>query len=78
MFLTGSIGIGVAVGLTSSLLFKHNKHLRYHSHYELSLLVLFAYSSYLLSELAELSGVVSLFITGVIMKHYCSYVMISI
>jgi hypothetical protein len=29
--------------------------------------------SYLLSEIAQLSGVMSLFITGIVMKHYNWY-----
>jgi NhaP-type Na+/H+ or K+/H+ antiporter len=68
--LPGSVLVGLVVGLLSALLFKHSEHLRLFPHYELSCMLLFAYTSYLLSELAGMSGVVSLFLTGVIMKHY--------
>jgi len=69
----GSFGIGVGVGLLSAMFFKHITYLRQHPYLEVSLTVLFAYVSYLLAEIAKMSGVMSLFLTGVIMKHYNWY-----
>eukprot|EP01114_Cavostelium_apophysatum_P016731 TRINITY_DN4816_c0_g1_i2.p1 TRINITY_DN4816_c0_g1~~TRINITY_DN4816_c0_g1_i2.p1 ORF type:complete len:435 (+),score=79.12 TRINITY_DN4816_c0_g1_i2:167-1471(+) len=69
----GSLGIGVGVGLISAFLFKRTKSMKEHPYMEVSLLALFAYSSYLASEWAGMSGVMSLFLCGVVMKHYNWY-----
>jgi len=70
----GSIGIGVGIGLLAAIFFKRSASaLKYYPHLEVSALMMFAYVSYLVAELAETSGVMSLFLTGVTMKHYPWY-----
>jgi NhaP-type Na+/H+ or K+/H+ antiporter len=66
----GSFGIGVGIGLLSAIFFKHISNLRNHPYIEVSLTMLFAYVSFLVAEISGMSGVMSLFLTGVIMKHY--------
>jgi len=69
----GSFGIGVGIGLLSAIFFKHISNLRNHPYIEVSLTMLFAYVSFLVAEISGMSGVMSLFLTGVIMKHYNWY-----
>lgn len=68
----GSIFIGVVTGLCCSYLCK-NTSLRDYPEYEISILFLFAYGSYSLSEAVSFSGIMSLFFCGIIMSHYNSY-----
>jgi sodium/hydrogen exchanger 8 len=68
----GSVLIGIAIGLCCSYIFKNNKLYSY-PEYEISLLFLFAYGSYALSEALQLSGIMSLFICGIVLSHYNSY-----
>jgi len=42
-------------------------------HLELSLVTLLAYTAYVIAEIAGLSGVMSLFLCGICMKHYAWY-----
>ena len=65
----GSTLIGVIIGLWSALLFKWT---RMYSHVLLegSLMVLFAYSSYLLADGLDFSGIVSILFCGIVMAHY--------
>jgi len=65
----GSFAVGVCIGISSCLLFKYTQFEKYHT-LELVLLVLFAYSSYLLADGLGLSGIVSILFCGVIMAHY--------
>jgi sodium/hydrogen exchanger 8 len=69
----GSIGIGLGIGLLSAFFIKRGTHLKQLPYLELSATFLFAYSSYVIAEMIELSGVLSLFLTGVLMKHYNWY-----
>lgn len=68
----GSVVVGALVGLSFSYLCK-NTDLRYHPHHEVSLLFLFAYGSYTFAEAIELSGIMALFVCGVVLAHYNSY-----
>jgi len=69
----GSIGIGVFIGLLCSLFLRRFKSIGSHPNYEVALIFLFAYSSYALAEIAHMSGVMSLFLTGVVLNHYAWY-----
>jgi sodium/hydrogen exchanger 8 len=68
----GSVFIGVVTGLSCSYLCKHTA-LKQYPEYEISLLFLFAYGSYSLSEAASFSGIMSLFFCGIFLSHYNSY-----
>ncbi|RHZ07371.1 hypothetical protein DYB31_000357 [Aphanomyces astaci] len=66
----GSIFVGVFFGCVSSLALKHLKHLTLM--HEVSLFLLFAYMPFLVAEVLELSGIVSVLFAGMLMKHYTS------
>lgn len=66
---SGSLLIGVVAGLSCALLLKCTKLDKYPS-LETCLVVLQAYSSYLLSNALKFSGIVSLLFCGITMKHY--------
>lgn len=65
-----SLALGIAVGLISAFVLKHVKSLHHHPVLEIFLIMLFGYSSYLIAEIASLSGIMCLFFCGVIMSHY--------
>ncbi|KAI8927559.1 Sodium/hydrogen exchanger family-domain-containing protein [Entophlyctis helioformis] len=66
---SGSVLIGVIIALICALLLKHT-HLHLYPSLESCLVLLIAYSSYLLSNAIQLSGIVSLLFCGIILKHY--------
>ncbi|KAJ1536820.1 monovalent cation:H+ antiporter, CPA1 (nhx1) [Nowakowskiella sp. JEL0078] len=66
---TGSFLIGVVIALIGALMLKHSKLHNYPS-LESCLISLLAYSSYLLSNGIQLSGIVSLLFCGITLKHY--------
>mmetsp|Transcript_29353 Transcript_29353/g.85557 ORF Transcript_29353/g.85557 Transcript_29353/m.85557 type:complete len:617 (-) Transcript_29353:67-1917(-) len=68
----GSVVVGTAIGLGCSYLCKNTEIHRY-PHFEISLLVLFAYGSYAFAEALELSGIMALFFCGIMLAHYNSY-----
>ncbi|KAI9104953.1 Sodium/hydrogen exchanger family-domain-containing protein [Phlyctochytrium arcticum] len=67
----GSSLIGVAFGMA---LAKITKHVKVDAHeagtYEMTMVLIFAYSSYLLADLLSLTGIISVFFTGITMAHY--------
>lgn len=65
-----SLALGIAIGLMSAFILKHVKSFHHHPVLEVFLILLLGYSSYLLAELLELSGIMTLFFCGVIMSHY--------
>eukprot|EP01060_Flectonema_neradi_P010887 TRINITY_DN17971_c0_g1_i1.p1 TRINITY_DN17971_c0_g1~~TRINITY_DN17971_c0_g1_i1.p1 ORF type:complete len:510 (+),score=45.14 TRINITY_DN17971_c0_g1_i1:234-1763(+) len=71
----GSVGIGIFMGAASAYLFHWLKErdLEMDAKRAISILVIFAYSTNMLSEFLECSGIVSLFVCGVMMSHYTSH-----
>lgn len=65
-----STGLGIAVGLLSAFIIKVLYLGRHSTDREVALMVLMAYLSYLISELCELSGILTIFFCGVVMSHY--------
>ncbi|TPX61329.1 hypothetical protein PhCBS80983_g01218 [Powellomyces hirtus] len=67
----GSAVIGVVFGLA---LAKITKHVKVDQHeagtYEMTMVLIFAYASYLLADLCKLTGIISVFFTGITMAHY--------
>ena len=53
-------------------LFKHTQ-LRKYPHKEVVVLFLFAYSGYAVAEAITMSGIMSLFFTGIVLSHYNWY-----
>lgn len=70
----GSVGLAALVCLTSAFLLKQaDPVLRHYPSYEISIVLLSAYLSYVAADLAGLSGIVALFFSGVLMSHYHLY-----
>jgi sodium/hydrogen exchanger 8 len=68
-----SLLIGVIVGLTSAFVFKRVGELKSYPVLAIAIILLFAYIGYAAAEAFHMSGVISLFINGVLMKHYTWY-----
>ncbi|PWA74764.1 cation/H+ exchanger, Cation/H+ exchanger, CPA1 family [Artemisia annua] len=69
LFTTSTV-LGVAAGLVTAYILRGLYFGRHSSVREISLMVLVAYLSYMLAELFELSGILTVFFTGVLMSHY--------
>lgn len=67
-----STSVGVLIGLACSFLFKHTR-IREYPKFEISLLFLSSYGSYAFAEAVELSGIMSIFFTGVVLATYNTY-----
>ncbi|KAK4484781.1 hypothetical protein RD792_007375 [Penstemon davidsonii] len=65
-----STALGVAAGLLTALILKGLYFGRHSSVREIALMVLLAYLSYMLAELFELSGILTVFFSGIFMSHY--------
>ncbi|MFS7985449.1 putative cation/H+ exchanger, cation/H+ exchanger, CPA1 family, sodium/solute symporter superfamily [Helianthus anomalus] len=62
--------LGVSAGLLASYILRGLGFGRHSSVREISLMILIAYLSYMLAELFELSGILTVFFSGVLMSHY--------
>jgi sodium/hydrogen exchanger 8 len=69
----GSIVLGFIIAIVCSLIFRRAENLKGLPHMEISLLLLFAYSSYFAAELCGLSGIMSLFFCSIALAHYNYY-----
>ncbi|KAJ9562721.1 hypothetical protein OSB04_007881 [Centaurea solstitialis] len=69
LFSTSTL-LGVTAGLVTSYILRGLGFGRHSSVREISLMILIAYLSYMLAELFELSGILTVFFTGVLMSHY--------
>ncbi|PKI77465.1 hypothetical protein CRG98_002071 [Punica granatum] len=65
-----STALGIATGLLTSYFLKTLYFGRHSSVREIALMVLMAYLSYMLAELLELSGILTVFFCGILMSHY--------
>ncbi|CAI5733150.1 unnamed protein product [Hyaloperonospora brassicae] len=67
----GSVGLAAVVCFTSAFLLKQaDPALRQYPSYEISIVLLSAYLSYVIADLVGQSGIVALFFSGVLMSHY--------
>ncbi|XP_024023675.1 sodium/hydrogen exchanger 4 [Morus notabilis] len=69
LFLT-STALGITSGLLTALVLKTLCFGRHSTIREITLMVLMAYLSYMLAELFELSGILTVFFCGILMSHY--------
>ncbi|CAH0493952.1 unnamed protein product [Peronospora farinosa] len=70
----GSVGLAAVVCFTSAFLLKQaDPALHQHPSYEISIVLLSAYLSYVIADLVGMSGIVALFFSGVLMSHYHLY-----
>ena len=65
-----SMGIGIVFGLITSLVLKHTPDINASPVKETTIIVVFAYLSYLFAEQFEYSGIIVLFSCGFTMSHY--------
>ena len=65
-----SIMIGVVFGLLSSYILKNHRTLSKNAVSECMLIFCFGYLSYVTSEVAEYSGIITLLTSGIVMAHY--------
>ncbi len=69
----GSVGIGIFCGLLASYLLKKMRFLTVQSIRETLFIFSFGYISYTAGELLNMSGIVSLLTSGIVMAHYAWY-----
>ncbi|XP_066362198.1 sodium/hydrogen exchanger 1-like isoform X1 [Miscanthus floridulus] len=69
LFFTSTI-LGVATGLLSAYIIKKLCFARHSTDREVSIMILMAYLSYMLSMLLDLSGILTVFFCGIVMSHY--------
>ncbi|XP_062197407.1 sodium/hydrogen exchanger 1-like [Phragmites australis] len=62
--------LGVAAGLLSAYVIKKLYFGRHSTDREVSIMMLMAYLSYMLAELLDLSGILTVFFCGIVMSHY--------
>lgn len=69
LFLTSTL-LGIAVGLISAFIIKKLYVGRHSTDREIAIMVLMPYLSYMLAELLNLSGILTVFFCGIVMSHY--------
>ncbi|KAM0942526.1 putative cation/H+ exchanger, cation/H+ exchanger, CPA1 family, sodium/solute symporter superfamily [Dioscorea sansibarensis] len=72
LFSTSTI-LGVATGLLTAYALRALYFGRHSTDREIALMVLMAYLSYMLAELLQLSGILTVFFCGIVMSHYAWY-----
>jgi len=65
----GSIGLGAVIGIMTSMLTKFTR-VKDYQMLETSLFFLMSYSSYLIAEVCQMSGIVSVLFCGIFQAHY--------
>ncbi|MED6198881.1 Sodium/hydrogen exchanger 2 [Stylosanthes scabra] len=65
-----STALGIAVGLISAYIIKTLYFGRHSTDREVALMMLMAYLSYMVAELLNLSGILTIFFCGIVMSHY--------
>ncbi|XP_072997194.1 sodium/hydrogen exchanger 1-like [Typha latifolia] len=69
LFLTSTF-LGAFAGLLSAYIVKKLYFARHSTDREVALMILMAYLSYMLAELLDLSGILTVFFCGIVMSHY--------
>ncbi|KAJ8440123.1 hypothetical protein Cgig2_003448 [Carnegiea gigantea] len=69
LFFTSTF-LGISVGLLSAYIIKKLYIGRHSTDREIALMLLMAYVSYMIAELMSLSGILTVFFTGIVMSHY--------
>ncbi len=68
-----SITLGMGFGLLCSILIKRTPNINKHPERETTLVIMMGYLAYVVSELLDFSGIMTIFICGVTMNHYAWY-----
>lgn len=69
LFSTSTV-LGIAVGLLSAFIIKMLYFGRHSTDREVAIMMIMAYLSYMLAELLDLSGILTVFFCGIVMSHY--------
>ncbi|KAJ8748355.1 hypothetical protein K2173_002992 [Erythroxylum novogranatense] len=69
LFMTSTL-LGVVVGLLSAYMIKKLYFGRHSTDREVALMILMAYLSYMVAEILNLSGILTVFFCGIVMSHY--------
>ncbi|XP_052155896.1 sodium/hydrogen exchanger 1-like [Oryza glaberrima] len=69
LFFTSTL-LGVVAGLLSAYIIKKLCFARHSTDREVAIMILMAYLSYMLSMLLDLSGILTVFFSGIVMSHY--------
>lgn len=69
LFTTSTL-LGIAVGLLSAYIMKKLHPGRHSPDREVALMIVMAYLSYMMAELFDLSGILTVFFCGIVMSHY--------
>ncbi|KAL2236532.1 UNVERIFIED_CONTAM: Sodium/hydrogen exchanger 2 [Sesamum indicum] len=72
LFITSTL-LGVSMGLLSAYIIKKLYFGRHSTDREVALMILMAYLSYIMAELFDLSGILTVFLCGIVMSHYTWY-----
>jgi sodium/hydrogen exchanger 8 len=67
-----SVLVGLLMGLIQSYIYKHSSISNYKK-MEMALLLLFCYCNYSVAQVLSLSGIMALFINGIVVSHYNSF-----
>lgn len=67
-----SVLVGLLMGLIQSYIYKHSD-ISNHRKMEMALLLLFCYCNYSVAQVLSLSGIMALFINGIVVSHYNSF-----
>lgn len=68
-----SVAIGVVMGLLCAFVLKKFRFLTHQPVHETAAVFFFGFISYMVSELLEQSGIITLLICGVVLAHYAWY-----
>ncbi|KAK4441736.1 Sodium/hydrogen exchanger 2 [Sesamum alatum] len=72
LFITSTL-LGVLIGLLSAYIIKKLYFGRHSTDREVALMILMSYLSYIMAELFDLSGILTVFLCGIVMSHYTWY-----
>lgn len=70
---TASLLLGISVGFACALFLKYMKPFKLHRYQEISIIVLFAFCSYVVAEIADLSAILSLLFCSISLSNYAFY-----
>ncbi|KRX00822.1 hypothetical protein PPERSA_02001 [Pseudocohnilembus persalinus] len=72
IILFGSLGIGLAFGILSTLIMKKCRFLTENPIVEVSTVFLFGYTAFIICQKINFSGVLAILVCGIFQSHYCS------
>ncbi|XP_051131056.1 sodium/hydrogen exchanger 1-like [Andrographis paniculata] len=72
LFITSTL-LGVMIGLLCAYIVKELYNQRHSTDQEVALMILMAYLSYMIAQLCNLSGILTVFFCGIVMSHYTLY-----